>query len=269
MLWLDLSRKCQLSCAHCYNASGPDGDHGTMTMADWTDVLDQAAQVDVEKVQFIGGEPTLHPDFPVLVEHALDLGLDVEVYSNLVHVSERCWELFQRRHLSLATSYDSDTAGTHNAVTGRPSHARTRGNIERAVHLGIPIRVGVITDDPEIERAALRDLSALGVTRAGVDHVRPYGRAAHGSPDPAGLCGGCGRGKAAIGPSGEVTPCVFSGWMGVGNVRETPLGTILAGDAMAKATVSIQAVTGASPWCRPDDEECTPGFPGTECSPRR
>jgi MoaA/NifB/PqqE/SkfB family radical SAM enzyme len=42
-LWLDLTRKCQLSCVHCYNASGPDGTHGTMTREDWVNVLGKAA----------------------------------------------------------------------------------------------------------------------------------------------------------------------------------------------------------------------------------
>ncbi|MEU8913011.1 radical SAM protein [Streptomyces nigrescens] len=95
-------------------------------------------------MQFIGGEPTMHLHFAELVDHALNVGLHVEVYSNLVHVSAECWEVFQRDGLSLATSYYSDQAEQHNAVTGRPSHARTRVNIERAVGLGIPLRVGII-----------------------------------------------------------------------------------------------------------------------------
>ncbi len=43
MLWLDLTRRCQPGCAHCFNASGPAGDHGTMARGDWVRVLDQAA----------------------------------------------------------------------------------------------------------------------------------------------------------------------------------------------------------------------------------
>lgn len=40
LLWLDITRKCQLGCVHCYNHSGPSGDHGTMTRDDWARVLD-------------------------------------------------------------------------------------------------------------------------------------------------------------------------------------------------------------------------------------
>lgn len=286
-LWLDLTRKCQLACAHCYNASGPDGTHGTMTREHWIDVLDQGADHSVRRVQLIGGEPTLHPDAPALVEHALSLGLEVEVFSNLVRVTDAWWELFQRDGVTLATSYYSDHAGQHNAMTGRPSHARTRANIAKAVRLGIPLRVGIIvgSDDQRADEAR-RELEALGVTAIGVDHVRAFGRGAHEQePDPADLCGRCGTGRAAIGPNGEVSPCIMSGWMSVGNVQAAPLADILGGPVMAEANAVIrksqqprgggECYPDGAP-CAPDqappipcspDQECSPGHPTDKCSP--
>lgn len=269
MLWLDLTRKCQLACSHCFNASGATGDHGTMTRADWIRVLDEAAACGVRRIQFIGGEPTMHPDAAHLVGHALALGLDVEVYTNLVHVPAAWWELFQRDGMSVATSYYSDNPDEHNAITGRPSHARTRAAIARAVELGIPIRAGIIVDPGDDDRAerARRDLEALGVTRIRVDRVRAFGRAATGQePDAAELCGRCGEGRAAIGPNGDVSPCAMSGWMSVGNVHHEPLGAIVGGAVMAEATAAIGAVP-RSGGCDPD-QECSPGTPGSECNPR-
>lgn len=43
LVWLDLTRKCQLSCGHCHNESGPDGTHGSMTTEDWTRVCSSPA----------------------------------------------------------------------------------------------------------------------------------------------------------------------------------------------------------------------------------
>lgn len=294
-LWLDSTRKCQLCCIHCYNASGPDGTHGAMAGEDWINVLDQAVAAGVDHVQFIGGEPTMHPDFAALVDHGIAVGLDIEVFSNLVHVTDDHWELFQRNGVSLATSYYSGHDTEHNAVTGRPSHARTRSNTAKAVQLRIPIRVGIIgSDDGGIERTR-QDLQTLGVTKIGVDHVRPFGRGAQKQeePDPANLCGQCGTGQAAIGPDGTVSPCVFSTWLGVGSVQETPLDAILSGPAMGTARGTIRKALG---WgkcdpkkapcypdrapcgpdrnprtpCNPEEEaECSPGGPPSTCRPRR
>ncbi|UED88423.1 radical SAM protein [Streptomyces profundus] len=306
-LWLDLTRKCQLECDHCYNESGPGGDHGSMSREAWIDLLTQAATTGIRSVQFIGGEPTMHPHFAELLDHALALGLETEIFSNLVHISETNWARFRRAGVSLATSYYSDQAGEHNALTGRPSHRRTRANIAKAVELGIPIRAGIIVgrDDQRVTEARA-DLESLGVTRIGVDDVRPFGRGEKGGrqePNPAHLCGRCGTDAAAIGPSGEVTPCVFATWIKVGDVRQEELGTILNGPTMALASAAIrQAVRSEKPKpelkcapkkcypdqtpcfpartpctpkgdlppaCHPDNGECEPGYTSNHCDPRR
>jgi MoaA/NifB/PqqE/SkfB family radical SAM enzyme len=271
-LWLDLTRKCQLECVQCYNASGPDGTHGTMTHDGWKAVLDQAANVGVPGVQFTGGEVTMHPDAPGLVDHALSLGLSVEVYSNLVHVTDEWWALLRREGLKLATSYYSDRPAQHNAMTARPSHRRTRENIIKAVQLGIPLRVGlVVGDDAQRADEAEQELRALGVADIRRDHVRAFGRGSNGAaPDMGGLCGRCGDGRAAIGPNGDVSPCVFSGAWSVGNVQSAPLADILGGAAMAGANAAIRSARSPGSYdpCGPTDDECTPGTPGSSCSPK-
>ncbi|WHX24178.1 radical SAM/SPASM domain-containing protein [Streptomyces malaysiensis subsp. malaysiensis] len=276
-----MTRKCQLRCSPCFNSSGPERTHGSMTREDWLRVLTQAAECGVRRVQLIGGEPTLHPDSRLLADRALSLGLGVEIYSNLVRVTEAWWALLQRDGMSLAASYYSDAPEEHNRVTGRPSHARTLANIKKAVEHGIPLRIGIVaTAETQRVSQARRELEALGVRRINVDQIRPFGRGAQGrAPEISGLCGRCGIGRAAVGPDGSVSPCVFSAnLLHVGNVRSTPLATILGSPAMAEARASIRSVfakgggddednDSCDPSCDPN-AECSPGYPGSECGPR-
>jgi MoaA/NifB/PqqE/SkfB family radical SAM enzyme len=112
-----------------------------MTIEAWRKVIAAAVGLGITSVQFIGGEPTLHPGFTRLLEHAIDVGLRVEVFSNLVRVDRESWSLYGHPSVSLATSYYSDLAAEHETVTGRRgSHARTRANIAEAVRRQIPIR---------------------------------------------------------------------------------------------------------------------------------
>ncbi|WP_232532498.1 radical SAM/SPASM domain-containing protein [Nocardiopsis dassonvillei] len=278
MLWLDLTRACQLECAHCYNNSGPEGDHGTMTRTDWLRTIDQAAATGVRHIQLIGGEPTLHPDALEIATHALVAGMNVEVYSNLVHVTDAWWALLQRPGMSLATSYYSAHPDQHNAMTGRPaSHRHTRRNLVKALNLGIPARASIITSTGTGVEETRAELRALGVTRIGVDHVRPYGRGAQGQePDCSGLCGACGNGRASVAPDGSVSPCVFSTWMRAGNVHTEELADILTGPGMTRARNEITAGRKDDDEddghifipCRPDDDGCTPGVPPSKCPPR-
>lgn len=267
-IWAELTGKCQLSCSHCYADSGPDKGHGTMGADDWMGLIDQAAADGISMIQFIGGEPTMAPRFPEIMSHALRRGLDVEVYSNLVHVTEEMWGLFQSPGVNLAFSYYAKDALAHDLVTGRPSHRFTRRNAQKAVRLGIPIRAGVI--DFGHAEDAVEDLKSIGIANVKIDRIRGIGRGADGAPGPAELCGRCGHNVVAVNADGDVSPCVFSRWLTVGNVLHTPLSEILSSTAMEEAMKTIPSPRG-SDECRPDCDpnlECNPGVPSSECDPR-
>ncbi|BCL27140.1 radical SAM protein [Streptomyces aurantiacus] len=125
----------------CYAKSGPTRGHGEMSTDDWKRLISDTAEVGVKKVQFTGGQPTLHPEFEALVNRALVLGLTVRVYSNLYRVKLERWELFMRPRVTVATSYYSDDPAEHERVTNRRgSHAATRANIVEALRCGISCR---------------------------------------------------------------------------------------------------------------------------------
>ncbi|WP_078657900.1 radical SAM/SPASM domain-containing protein [Streptomyces rimosus] len=254
--WLEVTGKCDLRCLHCYADSSPQGTHGSMTVHDWVSVIDQLAAMGTTGVQFIGGEPCLYPGLPQLVAHARRQELAVEVFSNLTHVSADLWEVFTRYGVDLATSYYSDNAADHDAVTARRgSHTRTRANIEKAVGLGLNLRGGVISvrRGQRVEQAH-QELMTLGLRHVSGDRTRAFGRASNGAkPTVADLCGECGRGKCAISPDGTVWPCVLSRFMPVGSVQERPLAEIWSGAPMLAARAELEAVHGATPA-----EACTP-----------
>lgn len=271
-VWLEITGKCQLECAHCYAESGPTNTHGSMTTVDWRRVIDQAAALGVSMVQFIGGEPTLHPELLGLVNHALTAGLEAEVFSNLVHVTPTLWEMFERPGVRLACSYYSDDASQHTAVTGRTgSHARTRANIVEALRRLIPLRVGVIDlgDGQRID-AAIAELEVLGVADVGFDRLRQVGRGVREQrPSMDQLCGHCASEVLAVAPDGTVWPCVFSRWLPVGNVLTSSLAEILVGGPVAEvrnqltAHFTAEAEPGkagdCNPHCNPCDPRCQPG----------
>lgn len=269
-LWLELTGKCQLKCGHCYAESGPTGTHGSMGFDDWARVLEDAAETGVTMVQLIGGEPTLHPYFEALLLKALGLGLEVEVFSNLVHVRSHVWKLLERDGVRLATSYYSDRAEEHETITGRRgSHARTRANIAEAVRRRIPLRAGIIDlGDGQRYAEAEAELAGLGVTDIGVDSLRQVGRGVRTEqPSMDQLCGRCGDGVLAVLPDGSVTPCVFSRWMSVGNVAETRLAGIVAGEALQAAVRELEtAFASRQAPCGP---ACAPPDPHTPCNPNR
>lgn len=274
-MWLEITGKCQLACLHCYADSGPQGTHGAMSGRDWRRVIDEASDLGVRMVQFIGGEPTMHPELAGLVQHATGRRLSVEIFSNLTHVTPQLWEVFTQPGVRLATSYYSDGADQHEAITLRKgSYARTKHNIVEALRRSIPLRVGLIDigNGQRVEQAH-RELTTLGVTDIGIDRLRQVGRGARDAePDASQLCGHCARGKVAVSPDGEVWPCVFARWMPLGNVRSMPLGEIATVPRMRAAWDDLPAVSECSPKsrCDPSKSDCKPHCPpGYHSEPKR
>ncbi|MFE2075274.1 radical SAM protein [Streptomyces misionensis] len=253
--WLEVTGLCNENCTHCYADSGPKGTHGAMTVQDWVNVLDQLADMGTLDVQFIGGEPTLYPNLPQLIEHARGRGLGIEVFSNMTHIGENLWDAFQRCGVKLATSYYSDDSEEHDQVTQlRGSHRKTRANIQKALDLGIPLRGGVVaTRQGQRVQQAVQDLTGLGVQQVGGDRIRAFGRASQGAaPTIKDLCGHCAHEKCAILPDGSVSPCVLGRFLSMGNVLNTPLAEIWNGPQMTAVTADIEAVHG------PGAARCTP-----------
>lgn len=273
-IWLEITSNCQLECSHCYAASGPGQGHGIVSVDQWMQTLTEAATAGVQRIQFIGGEPTSHPALPRLITHARQLGLDVEVFSNLFSIREHVWQALNQPGVSLATSYYTSGAVVHDQITHRAgSHGRTRANIAEAVRRGIPLRVGLIrlSEDQDID-AAMEELVSIGVHRdaIGVDDQRGVGRgrdsAACTTEDE--LCGKCAGGVLAIMPDGTVQPCVFSRDVRfeVGNITADNLASVLNGERLRRMREDLTSV-----FLRrePIGADCPPAEPtGTQnCGP--
>ncbi|MFF1810728.1 radical SAM protein [Streptomyces sp. NPDC058251] len=260
-LELEITGKCQLTCPSlCYAKAGPTEEHGSMTADDWKRLISEAAEIGVKKVQFIGGEPTMHPDFAALVHRALALGLHVQVYSNLYRVKLAHWELFEHPRVSLATSYYSDVAEEHERVTGRKgSHAATRANIVQAISRGIPLQVGIVeTLEGQRTSEAREELLSLGVRTVHTDRVRSVGRGEVHDPTVDDLCGRCADGRAAVMTDGTITPCVLGRFLGTGNAKTDGLAAVFGGQQWADTAASIPR-RDTSVACTPNDSgDCDP-----------
>jgi MoaA/NifB/PqqE/SkfB family radical SAM enzyme len=275
-LALEITGQCQNRCSsHCYARSGPSGLHGTMSRDDWIALLDQAAGLGVRMVQYIGGEPTLHPYLPQLINRALSLRMRVEVFSNLVHVRPSMWRDFEQDGVTLATSYYSNNAAEHEKITeGRGSYARTKANIAEALRRGIPLRAGIVhvleNQNVTGARAELRQLGLTGEIR--VDRIRAIGNGDSTGVqihNPAELCGRCGLDRAAVGPDGIVTPCVMSRWLTSGDVRAQTLAEILRSPVWAEHMAIIPRRGGACvpDSCTPNEDSCQPSPGAIGCNP--
>ena len=272
-LWLEITQKCNLTCAHCYVESSPRLPLlSELSLGDWLRVLSESADVGCKSVQFIGGEPTLHPHLDQLIEYAAGNGFDfIEVFTNATTLSLNRIDTFLRYKVNVACSFYSACGETHDQITGKKgSFDKTVEAIRKAVTSGLSLRVGIIEMDAnkQNKKETIDFLRTLGVNKIGGDRVRSIGRGSnirtnkeHKFGD---LCGQCWRQKLCVTYNGQVYPCIMSRNHNVGNVRKQSLNAILCSNELKAFRTNMKEHTERIRcWSGP----CEPDICGPDCDP--
>lgn len=240
VLGILLASKCNISCRHCCNDSGPHG--GTaISMEDAVAIIDQAAMVpSIREIGLSGGEPFLFIDLlKQIVTYASSRGLSSAVTSNGFWGQSKAMP----SHLC-----DLKTRGL-NALSLSTSifHqeflpvSRLQGAVGMALDAGLEVAVNVV----ETSAFGALDVSAAlaafdGRYRMVVMPLQHAGRAlTDAQPDeyaapseetPFGNCRSHFR-KLAIDARGDAYPCCspggFTDPLRLGNARELPLSAIV------------------------------------------
>jgi MoaA/NifB/PqqE/SkfB family radical SAM enzyme len=271
-LVLEITGKCNLECVHCYANSSPRADlFGRMSSDDWVNVIETAAQLGCRSVQFIGGEPTLHPALDNFIACAKNSGFEqIEVFTNATTLTESRLAFYRKNEVSIATSFYSCDQGIHEHITrGKGNFQKTVQGIRATVEMGIPIRVGVIWIEGinvNDKSKTLTFLKELGVSRVGEDSMRGIGRSVKAQINDesdeyySALCGQCWKGSLCVTPDGSAYPCVFTRISAVGNVLEQGIQAVVEGRALQNTRMLLcNKFSG-----RTLQSDCVP----QECQPR-
>ncbi len=273
MLWVELTARCNERCIHCYAESSPERTEA-LPRDTVLDLLEDAASLGFQLVQFTGGDPLLCPFLVEAARRARDLGLGVEVYTNGLALRPDLLADLAALRADFALSLYGDSAEVHDRVTRVPgSHARTSDAIRRAIAAGCRVRVGIILMGENAGRgeATIAYARSLGVREdsVGVDVSHSVGRGAFDPrlerPDE-GLGGGHrsrpvegrdgeparpGRpprrlGRLAVLPDGTVAPCIFTRW--------APLGRVGPGRRLREVLAALVPVPA---WAPADPRACS------------
>jgi len=135
-LQLEVTKRCNLRCQHCYVTEQPDGLTSDRIMA----LFDEAAEEGCLTVTLTGGEIALRSDWLELARGVRERRMMLNVFTNGTLLSEGdCLDLAALKPMFMGLSLYGPRAEIHDRVTG------VRGSFERTV-------------------SAIRRLRALGVT---------------------------------------------------------------------------------------------------------
>jgi radical SAM protein with 4Fe4S-binding SPASM domain len=251
-LEVQITRRCNLSCRHCYLGPARKVDMAPEVLGR---VAEDFCSISGLRIMISGGEPLSHPRFWEINDRLADTPLRRVLLSNgtLLDAAVARRLAFHEVQISL----DGMEAG-HDALRGPGSFERAMGGLRAAAAAGLQVSVATMVHSANLDQfddmAALMD--ELGVIEWGIDApcltgsdtknlaVSParaaaamafgFGGAYHGA---GGQGFACGRHLATVTPEGMVAPCGFY----------EPLGPVEEG---------LARVWSRRKWLRLDELEC-------------
>jgi SynChlorMet cassette radical SAM/SPASM protein ScmF len=124
---------CNCACKHCwiYSGASPAGGKARQFLAPEAleAAITEAKPLGLRGLKWTGGEPTIHPDFPALLDLQKKHGLGGRLETNGMEVTPALAELLNATGVKhVAVSIDGASAETHDTIRG------TRGGYKRALN---------------------------------------------------------------------------------------------------------------------------------------
>lgn len=211
--WLELLPSCNMACTHCYSDSSPTRQMNEVKLSeiDWKNIVYEVSRAGYRRIQFIGGEPTIHPSLPKLLRYAAEIGFDsIEVFSNFYRLSDFTLQaMSDSRALALVSVHDVEPEH-HDVITGKKgSFDSMLKNVKKAIEKDVRVAlVGTLHNRNyavELEKLA----STLGVSSYGLNPVRRAGRGEFLGTESSTGCSGCGQGTICYRYDGQIYKCIF------------------------------------------------------------
>ncbi|MBI4618958.1 MAG: radical SAM protein [Desulfobacterales bacterium] len=179
----DLTWCCDQRCAFCYNPV-ENHSHANPPGETTRKIIQTLATWGVREILYLGGEPTIHPDFESILELGAKLGLEQRIVTNGGHINKKRANLLSDINIEVGVSLHSSVADIHDRLTGSSnSFLRAINSLDTMVEAGV--RVFVQYSPTRLDKNGLEALAAMLSTRYSgvvrfidVNRLLPYGEGA-------------------------------------------------------------------------------------------
>ena len=180
---VNLTQRCNLKCAFCYNQKPAEsGSETELTATEIISFLKNARKHAVKKpvLFLLGGEPTLVPDKLIEVAtYATTAGFQVLVSTNGTNISPDFPRQARRLGMQVQVSLDGHTPEINDAVRGQGSFETAVKGIKQLVNAGVYTILSMVCHEGNLEHIAdyYRFAQSLSVKEARVIPLKRIGGA--------------------------------------------------------------------------------------------
>ena len=135
-LALEITRKCNLRCIHCYLAAGHAG-NSKLTMQEIKELLKSVKDLGGISVAIGGGEPLMRDDCIEIIEYAASQDLLISLGTNGTLIDEELAKVLSDLPIKIQISLDGAHKTTHDRVRGEGSFDLTVKGIDNLINEGM------------------------------------------------------------------------------------------------------------------------------------
>jgi radical SAM protein with 4Fe4S-binding SPASM domain len=139
-LTIEITKRCNLRCRHCYLAAGKQA-NDELTFGEIRNLVSSAKRLGATFVNLSGGEPLLREDCFPLLEHVAALGLQCIIGTNATTVSPQVARRLAGLPVIVQVSLDGSSSATHDAVRGPGVFRRTLKGLDNLLQADMAERV--------------------------------------------------------------------------------------------------------------------------------
>jgi radical SAM protein with 4Fe4S-binding SPASM domain len=166
-IFLHITKRCNLSCKHCYVVGPPDSD---LPVSLILRMIDEVQDHRCSSVTLSGGEPLLHPEIRTILSYASHK-TKLQILTNGTLITKEMAALLGEAVSAIQISVDGSAQEIHDAIRGEGSFDRTMTAVERLQKAGLADRITLSTTIMRQNLHDLPDVIALA-ERLGIPSVR-------------------------------------------------------------------------------------------------
>ncbi|HIP83794.1 MAG TPA: radical SAM protein, partial [Desulfocapsa sulfexigens] len=115
---IEFSRICNFRCSYCYVPEQQEC-KGELSRDEIKDVLLQAKELGAKKIIILGGEPSIYPHLPEMLNFLNDHGLEIELFTNGTGVDAKLAKLLAELKVRVVLKLNSRNREIQDRLAGR------------------------------------------------------------------------------------------------------------------------------------------------------
>lgn len=143
IVYLELTRKCNLKCIHCLNNSGKLMNN-QLDIEELKKLILDLSEAGVQEIRFTGGEPIEFEGLCELIKLSTDNGIYTSIGTNGTLITQKMAYKLKKAGLKKAVVSIDGTEEKHNIIRGNGNYEKAINGLNNLINIGIDVRVNSV-----------------------------------------------------------------------------------------------------------------------------